>query len=481
VNAIALVTLPPPAADPHVVRRVLVWMREQPTDGRVRAISALARAYLASSLPESTRADALLVMTAALDDAAPRVRRALAEALAGAIDAPRHIVMALAADRAEVARPVLAHSPLLDDATLADAAAMGETALQVVIAQRHGLSGRALWTLADAGERAAVVALIGNPGAVLNARALRRIFERFSEDIGVRDRLMARGELSPSLRVDLALASVGAVTEIGLSREWVDAGRAERLSRDAREQVIVRIARNCAPAELVELVAYLRERGFLTVALLMRSLLSGDLSLFETALAEMSGAHPGRVAGFLTQWRGRGFAALYGKSGLPEVFLPAFRAALGALAKGAQSGTEGVSKSLALRAIEDCENLRDPALAPVVSLMWRLAGEGAREEARGLTEETVAPTHERGALSAEIELAIDTALRLELLTFDPTKDALDQEAPRLDFAALEAGEGEGFAPPLPPVLAFEGVNENFAPAIEIGRDLEFEARSVVAA
>ena len=470
MNAIALDTLSPPSADPHVVRRVLAWMREQPAGGRACAISALARAYLASPLPEGLRADALVAMTAALDDSSPSVRRALAEALAGAADAPRHIVVALAADRAEVSRAVLAHSPLLDDSTLAEAAAMGEVGLKIVIARRHGLSGRALWTLADCGERAAVLALLGNASAALDARALRRIFERFSHDAFVRRRLLSRGALPPSLRVDLALADVSDVTEFGVTREWLDPGRAERLTRDSREQAVVRIARECAPDELVELFEHLRQRGFVNLALLMRSLLSGDLSLFETALASLSGAPPRRVAGFLAQWRGRGFAALYLKSGLPETYLPAFRAALGALAEGVPSEREGVCKALALRAIERCENLRDPALAPVVSLMWRLAGEGAREEARGFAEEAAAPmripveivdpANGVGDTPASRDLApiIERALSLELSSI---------EAPRLDFSARHGEDEVNFAPLLPTALAFEGANENFAPAVEI--------------
>jgi len=490
VNAIALDTLPPPPADPHVVRRVLVWMREQPAEGRACAISALARAYLASPLPEGLRADALLAMTAALDDPSPPVRRALAEALAGAADAPRHIVMALAVDRAEVSRAVLAHSPLLDDSTLAEAAAMGELSLKIVVARRHGLSGRALWTLVDSGERAAILALIGNASAALDGPALRRLFERFSRDALVHRRLLERGALPPSLRVDLALASVGDVTELGMAREWLDAGRAERLTRDAREQAVVRIARECATDELAELFAHLRARGFVNVALLMRSLLSGDLSLFETALVSLSGAPPRRVAGFLAQWRGRGFAALYLKSGLPEAYLPAFRAALGALAKGVVSEREGVSKALALRAIEACENLRDPALAPVVSLMWRLAGEGAREEARGIFAEPAAPTqmtveivdqaHDEPGATPRLDLAplIERALSLELLSIDWTPEV---EAPRLDFAATEGEVGLDFAPLLPTALAFEGANENSAPAIEIDLELALEEPAVAAA
>ena len=69
----------------------------------------------------------------------------------------------------------------------------------------------------------------------------------------------------------------------------------------------------------------------MTIALLMRALLSGNRALFEQALAELSGLAPPRIAGFVREPRSAGFAALYGKTGLPAHFLPVFRAALVAL------------------------------------------------------------------------------------------------------------------------------------------------------
>ena len=114
-----------PASDPivgeaDIVRRFLSWMQRAPAEERADAASALARAYLHSRLPEAVRSEAVLALTSVLDDPSALVRRALAEALASASNAPRHIVLGLASDQSEVSRIVLALSPLLDDSELAD-------------------------------------------------------------------------------------------------------------------------------------------------------------------------------------------------------------------------------------------------------------------------------------------------------------------------------------------------------------------------
>jgi uncharacterized protein (DUF2336 family) len=469
-----------------VLRRLLAWMRQQPSDARARAVSALARAYLTSTLPASARADALIVMTAALDDCAISVRRALAEALASAADAPRHLVAALAADRAEVACAVLAHSPLIDDSGLAEAARHGGLSQQIAIARRARVGTAASWALADSGARGAAIALLGNRGAALAESHYRRIFERFPGDGGVREALVARGGLPAPLRVDLAVASAEALVEFSKSCSWLESGRADRLMRDAREQAIVRIAMDCPPDELQALAEHLRERGFLNVAVLMRALLTGDVSLFETALAVMSGSSSRRVAGFLAESRGRGFAALYAKSGLPEAFLPAFRAALNALRGANFRAADTVSHALAMRAIEACEGLADPRLEPILSLMWRLAGEGARDAAHAEDVVAGAPPEPEIVLAAPEPIEIESPAPELGIEFDPTpalalelelavaelSETYGFEAPRLDFAASEF-PGEPTAESiLPPALEFEGANENgdfaFAPELTIG-------------
>ena len=478
MNVLALAPYPAPATDENTLRRVLGWMPHQPAEVRARAISALARAYLSASLSASARADALVAMTAALDDCASSVRRALAEALAGTAAAPRHLVAALAIDRAEVAAPLLAHSPLVDDSLLAEAARHGGASEQTTIARRPDLGPRAIATIAELGQRPAALALVANARAAVPPEGLRILFDRFRDDAGMREALIARGGLPAALRVDLAVAGADALVELG--KGWLEGGRADRLKRDTREQAIVTIARERRPDEMMALVEHLRTQGYLTVGLLVRGLLCGDLALFEAAMASLSGVPMRRVAGFVADWRGRGFAAIYAKTGLQEAFLPAFRAVLGALRAIPDAAGEGVRHRVALRAIEDCEAARDPRLEPIVSLLWRLAGEGAREEAQQEMLFAVSEANEPPALvwaepeapviellTPEADVAIDfdpipaLELELELAVAELRATYALIEAPRLDFAPNAEVEEDELAANAPKLdfAAIVGVRE----------------------
>src|ERR1700690_4025758 len=142
--------LPPPScAKPDIVRRFLAWAQSADADARAEAASALARAYLFSDLTAPMRAEATLAMTALLDDSSVPVRRALAEALCRAHEAPRALILALAADEPEAAVPVLQHSPVLTDADLVDCVASGDIVAQTAVARRANLPPRAKAALAE--------------------------------------------------------------------------------------------------------------------------------------------------------------------------------------------------------------------------------------------------------------------------------------------------------------------------------------------
>jgi uncharacterized protein (DUF2336 family) len=426
----------PYVADPGLVKRALAFMRSQPAEERAEVISALARAYLHSSMSDALHADAILAMTTALDDPSVLVRRALAEALASAANPPRHILLALTADCSEIARAV-ALSPALDDAALADAARSGDAAVQTAIARRARLGPRASFALADVGQRPAAIALAGNRSIALAPEAQRRLFERFASDAELRNALLARENLQPALRVDIAAANAEDETLRHGKSQPEDSGRAERLAREGRDEAIVAIAHAAPRDELSGLVKHLRKSSYLTPALLLRSLVSGERALFEATLAEMSGAAPRRAAGFARNWRGQGFAALYRKCALPETLLPAFRAALGALDQGfAPVEGGGVSYALTLSVIEACEQHRDPRLAPVIAMLWRLAGESAREEARQIAADVADEPPLPAPVIAESEV-FDELTPAPVDEESEEIEAVEAPAPVFDFEAVE--------------------------------------------
>ncbi len=384
MNALVAIadTTPLVVGDSGLVRRFMAWIASAGVEERADAVSALARAYLYSDMSSQIRAEAVMALTAALDDASVVVRRALAEALASATEAPRHIVLALANDQSEVARVVLALSPLFEDAELVDCAAAGDSAAQIAIARRPRLGSAVVAALSEIGEVAAVIALLGNPSAEIGVAALKRMFERFRDEPSAREALLERPRLPAWMRAEIVCATAADLTRLAAETAWLAPRHADRVARESREQAFIAIAISCPKGELPAFVSWLRANNALTVALLMRSLICGDSQFLRQSLVDMSGLPPRRVVGLLRDWRGQGFLALYNKAGMPAHLLVAFRTAV-ALAEAMPAEPGGqVSYDRVAQLIRTLEARPNPALAPVLAMLWRFASEGARDQAR---------------------------------------------------------------------------------------------------
>jgi uncharacterized protein (DUF2336 family) len=419
------------------VRRFLAWAQSADADARAEGARALARAYLYSELTASVHAEAAVAMTALTDDPSVLVRRALAEALCRAHDAPRTVILALAADEPEAAAAVLQYSPVLTDADLVECVRHGDAPTHMTLARRPKLGRQAAAALAEVGQRDVVLALIGNLDIDLAAELLHGVLTRFDDDPRVRDALLERASLPPSLRARIAVAAAkDLAVEVS---QWMAPERAERVAREARDQAICAIASSCRPDERAELTRALRAAGALTPALLLRSLLVGRSGLFAAAMAELSGLPPPRVAAFILEPQGQGFAALARRAGLKDGVLPAFRAALAAIKTHASESGDELKLKLVQRVIDECEQRNDPALAKVLALLWRFAAEAAKAEAASFAREAAGSAPD-GRLPP-------------ILDFSPVNDD-EGRAPKLlaDFswAATSAPPLELEAPPTTP-------------------------------
>ena len=398
---------PPVVRHRHIVRRFLAWAQQAGPATRTEAASALARAYLCSDLSPQLRDEVALAATSFMDDCI-EVRRALAEAFSGARNAPRHLVVALANDDPEVAAPVLARSPLLTEAELVDCAATGGLASQCAIARRPALPAGPAAALAVVGRREAALALIANPTASLTPGALRRLFARFGDDPEIREALLDRPGLPSSLRAVIALETTKSLEAFAGSTGWLEGGRAGKAAREARDAALVAIAADCPPQERAELARTLRERGALTIAVLLRSLLSGERDLMSAALAR--------------------------RSGLPRHALPAFRAAIEAIEVHGAGEAGGLKLRLVEATIRACQAAGDPALGPILSLLWRFAAEAARAEARAIacaaTGEAHPPEQLTFAPPNDDSAVLEVGLREPVRAVPPAEIVADDSAGR---------------------------------------------------
>ena len=373
-----------------IVGDFLKWAQSASAAQRTEGASALARAYLHSALDPASRREAEIALTSLADDLSPRVRRALADALASARQAPRALIAALANDQSDVAAPILSRSSLLSEAELIDCAAVGDALAQTAIGRRAHVPVGVAAALAELGAREAAITLVMNPGADLTEAAMRRLLERFGDDGEIREALLARPFLPAAIRSQLVQATASSLLAFAVDCAWLSPERAERLSREARDKANVTIVADTASGSgrkgLRAFVSHLRRSDQLTASLVLRALLSGRRDLFEAALVELSGLSEARVAGQLSAFRGAGFAALYAKAGLPPKFLPAFRAALEALSEVAASSSSEEKAELRLAMIERvlarCEQLNDGELDRLMALLRRFEMEAAIEAAR---------------------------------------------------------------------------------------------------
>jgi uncharacterized protein (DUF2336 family) len=377
-----------------IVRQFLYWLRNAPAGERADATRALARAYLYSDLSETDRAAAEGAMIMLLDDPSPLVRRALADVFAASEQAPPTVVHSLAGDQADVASPVLERSPLFLDTDLVEAVATGEPARQVAIAGRAFLPCAVSAAIAEVGCAEACLVLLENPDAEIVPFSLDRIVARHGHLSAIRDALLTRHDLPAPTRQALVAKLSQTLAEFVASRAWLSEERARRIAKEACEKATVTLAAESPDSEVRPLIRHLRESGQLTGGLVLRALLSGNLALFEEALADLTDMPLARVAGIVHDRRGAPLRALYDKAGLPAAAYPAFREAIEAMREDGFQGELGGESRLKRRIIERvltrCEDAALGDVEPLLTLLRRFAAEAARDEARVFCEDLVA-------------------------------------------------------------------------------------------
>ncbi len=299
-----------------IVQAFLRWSEKAGSTERAKAANALGRAYLQSDMARENRDAAYMAMTYLLDDPSPRVRLALAEALADAPEAPRAILVSLAEDQPEIACTVIARSPVLTEADLVDLAGRGESLTRALIAARPGLPRGVCAALAEVGDLSETLVLLENDDAFITPFSLRRIAERHGCDADIRALLLCREALPADARHLLMGCVSEALAGSALVHALIAQNRADSIFREAEDSATILIAGNVPSPELPALVEHLRQRLELTPALLIHAVCSGRLEFFTAAMVNLSGLDDRKVRAILATGRPHALKALFKSVGL---------------------------------------------------------------------------------------------------------------------------------------------------------------------
>jgi uncharacterized protein (DUF2336 family) len=221
--------------------------------------------------------------------------------------------------------------------------------------------------------------------------------ERFGHLAAIRETLVARDDLPIATRQALLSKLSQTLAGFVAMRQWLGPEHAEYAAKEACEKATVALAAETPYEELGGLMQHLRRSGQLTAGMILRALLSGNVVLFEEALAELSGMPLDRVTGYIHDKNISGFRALYRKAGLPDTAYPAFREAIEAMRDGILVGEQGgvsrLKRGIVERVLARCADERGHDSVALLALLRRFAVEAAREEARMFCDDLVATDH----------------------------------------------------------------------------------------
>ena len=369
-----------------IVEHFLKWKDSADVVRRAAAASALARAYLQSGLDVSERVAAEAALTLLLDDPSPKVRFALAEALAASVHAPPQIMTALVRDQIDIAAIVIARSPLIDDHDLIERARTSPARLQCLIAGRAEVSNPLAIALSRYGAAEAALVLVRNANARLCPASLGLLASRFAAHAGLRGALLERRDLSPALRYRLMKAAARALSASPLVRAAAGPDGADHLVRDGEQKALCTLLERIDTAGCAALVDPMRDHGDLTTVLLVRAACRGQIDFLASVLSALTDMPPQRVTAILVNERVNPLRALLADAGLADSVQPVFvhavslwrQVAMGRLAAGVQE----VTRRLMERIEQDKGSRCDAANDDIVGLLRTIHLDAMRDNAR---------------------------------------------------------------------------------------------------
>ncbi len=279
------------------------------------------------------------------------IRRRLADKLSSSKWAPAALINVLALDEIEIARPIIAASPVLKDQDLIRLLIEATIEHQIEVARRPHLGEQVVAAILEQAEPAVLTALAGNPTADVSDAQMAELVASARRIAALRSPLARH----PRLRTELALQLyvwVGQAMRHALADRFrLEPGQLEQALAEAvgeahggvtaRSDGLVVIARDGQHEEMERnLVAKLHAAGQLRPGYLVRALRDGRLTLFAAALARLGGFEPEQVRLALNSDRPELLALACASVGIDRSAFPSMLKMIRELNAGRPSGGE---------------------------------------------------------------------------------------------------------------------------------------------
>lgn len=279
--------------DKEDLTELLNLARDRSSEGRRTLVATIGDLFegQGETLTERERALMTDILNKLIREVETAVRRELSQRLAAREDAPRELILMLANDEIEVARPILLASEILKDADLIEIIRHRSMQHQLSIAMRRKVSEAVSDALIESGHVDVIKALLDNPKSRLSHAAMEYLVEESRRVDTYQEPLVHRSDLPQTLARRMCLWVSAALRSHILAIHEIDPTELD----DLLEAIISDstndgYGREDMPESAArELARTYREEEELTPEFLVKVLREGEVALFEALFAEMSG------------------------------------------------------------------------------------------------------------------------------------------------------------------------------------------------
>jgi len=222
------------------------------------------------------------------------IRVALAERLADDPNAPHELVLMLADDKIEVARPVLARSPVLTEEDLVALIEVTTPEHHIIVASRPEIGEAVSAALARGECEAVLVALLRNMSARIGGQDFDHLVELARTTMALQEPLVSRRDLPHALASKM-YHWVSISLKTAIAQRFPAA--TVTVSRTMHDATSTAMTGSPPPPEhgAAKLIEKLAAANQLRASFLIRVLQQGQMELFELGFAKLLGISPHAV------------------------------------------------------------------------------------------------------------------------------------------------------------------------------------------
>jgi len=276
------------AEDLGDVSRLAALAAGTPKSNRSDIYIAVARLFSAQAAQLSDRERALMrdILKRLTLDVEMAIRISLAERLADDPEAPLDLILLLADDAIEVARPIILRSQKLTDREILEFLRDADEARQTVCAERPNIGEPVTDRLAASEAESVLIALVRNATARIAARTFETLVEKSRRIAALQEPLARREDLPTPLASQMCVWASDALKAYIVQSRRLNASAVGGAVDQAARAVAVPAAADPSDGGR-KLVDKLAIAGQLKPGFLVRVLQQGQTDLFEIAFAKL--------------------------------------------------------------------------------------------------------------------------------------------------------------------------------------------------